>query len=255
MKYYVTADPHGFYSPLKKALEEKGYFSDTEPHKLIICGDLFDRGKEALLMQDFIINEMKEGRIILIRGNHEDLLQEYVDNNCIPERHHISNGTVFTVMQLTGFSKVSALTDFAEMAKEMRKTPLMTQILPSMINYYETRKYIFVHGWIPCVQVGYEYRKIPNWRTEALDEEWYLSRWVNGMDAWKQVGERNKTIVCGHWHASYGHKVYEEKKSAGGESEDFTPFYSKGIIALDACTAYSGFVNCIVIEDEDIRKL
>lgn len=36
MRYYITADP------LKKALEEKGYFSDPEPHKLIICGDLFD---------------------------------------------------------------------------------------------------------------------------------------------------------------------------------------------------------------------
>ena len=29
----------------------------------------------------------------------------------------------------------------------------------------------------------------------------------------------------------------------------FTPFYGNGIIALDACTAKTGFVNCIVLEE------
>lgn len=44
MKYYVTADVHGFYSILHDALEEAGFFTETQPHKLIILGDLFDRG-------------------------------------------------------------------------------------------------------------------------------------------------------------------------------------------------------------------
>jgi len=41
MKYYVTADVHGFFSELKDALDEAGFFEDKEPHKLIICGDIF----------------------------------------------------------------------------------------------------------------------------------------------------------------------------------------------------------------------
>ena len=36
MKYYVTADIHGFYTEFHKALDETGYFTDPEPHKLII---------------------------------------------------------------------------------------------------------------------------------------------------------------------------------------------------------------------------
>ncbi len=56
MKYYVTADIHGCFSELKEALIEKGFFTDTNPHKLIICGDLYDRGKEARALQDFIHN-------------------------------------------------------------------------------------------------------------------------------------------------------------------------------------------------------
>ena len=37
--------------------------------------------------------------------------------------------------------------------------------------------------------------------------------------------------------------------TAFGPDADFSPFYGQGVIALDACTAVSGFVNCIVIED------
>ena len=48
MKYYITADIHGFYTEFHKALDEAGYFNDSEPRKLIILGDIFDRGQEAV---------------------------------------------------------------------------------------------------------------------------------------------------------------------------------------------------------------
>ena len=60
---------------------------------------------------------------------------------------------------------------------------------------------------------------------------------------------KGKTIVCGHWHCSFGHCHY---KGDGGEfdhSPNFNPYYDEGIIALDACTSTSGKVNCIVIEE------
>ena len=69
------------------------------------------------------------------------------------------------------------------------------------------------------------------------------------MEVSRHVTEDGKTIVCGHWHASYGHSVMEGKGSEFGPDADFSPFYGQGVIALDACTAVSGFVNCIVIED------
>lgn len=45
MKYYVIADVHGFYTETVAALEEAGFFAETEPCKLIVCGDMLDRGK------------------------------------------------------------------------------------------------------------------------------------------------------------------------------------------------------------------
>ena len=74
MKYYITADIHGFYSEFHKALDEAGYFTDPEPHKLIILGDIFDRGQEALEMQRFILSLLEQNAVILVRGNHEEMI-------------------------------------------------------------------------------------------------------------------------------------------------------------------------------------
>ncbi len=60
MKYYITADIHGFYTEFHKALEETAYFTDPEPHKLIILGDIFDRGQEAVEMQRFILSLLEQ---------------------------------------------------------------------------------------------------------------------------------------------------------------------------------------------------
>ena len=90
---------------------------------------------------------------------------------------------------------------------------------------------------------------IHDWRNRGR-EEWEMARWVNGMDAAKAgLIEEGKTIVCGHWHCSYGHSEYEGIGSEFGPDADFSPYYAPGIIALDACTAHSGRVNVVVLED------
>ena len=121
MKYYITADIHGFYTEFHKALEEAGYFTDPEPHKLIILGDIFDRGQEAVEMQQFVLQLLEQGDVILVRGNHEDLYEEMITiDEGFPVRHHKSNGTYGTALQLTGYDPGLALIrnfDFAEAAQ------------------------------------------------------------------------------------------------------------------------------------------
>ena len=63
------------------------------------------------------------------------------------------------------------------------------------------------------------------------------------------VTEPNKTIVCGHWNASYGHSHIHGKCTEWGRDADFSPFYDKGIIAIDSSVANTGRINCIIIED------
>lgn len=261
MRYYVVSDIHGFYTELYNSLAEKGFFTDTEPHKLIVCGDLFDRGKEAVKVQSFISDLMERDEVILIRGNHEDLIMYLIqdwENFGYMQSHNISNGTVDTVLQLTG-NKIVVGANAKAIKNELLNTPFIEDIIPKMLDYYETKNYIFVHGWIPCDAFGYggqAYRFLykENWR-EATVDDWGYARWYNGMEAAIQgVIEPNKTIVCGHWHASYGHAKIDRTCSEFGEDADFSPYYGKGIIALDACTVRSRKVNCIVLEDDPIKK-
>ena len=264
MKYYVVADIHGFYDYMIKALTEKGYFTDAAPHKLIICGDLFDRGKQNKEVQEFVLGLLKKDEVILIKGNHEDLLVDFVEKLPIyagmgfQYTHHFSNGTVHTVRDLTG-STLTKMGMYPEMTvSKMKQTGFFRTILPAMRNYYETKNYIFVHGWIPSDASGFGGQGLwfnykVNWR-EDDPIGWAYARWYNGMLAAHQGDvEPGKTIVCGHWHASYGHSHFEEKGSEFGADADFSPYYADGIIALDACTIHSKKVNCIVIEDDELQ--
>ena len=263
MRFYVVSDVHSFYTEMIKALEEKGFFTDKEPHKLVVCGDLFDRGEESVKMQEFILDLIKKDEVILVKGNHEDLIEEFVDNlekwmtPTILYTHHFSNGTVETVMQLTGMDLSMLYTMPKAGRLRMQNSPLFKKILPSMVNYYETKKYIFVHGWIPCKTYGpysrpEQYLYQANWR-ELGEEDWRGARWYNGMLASSQFAtEPNKTIVCGHWHCSYGHAVFEKRGAERGENADYSPYYADGIIAVDASTANSGKVNCVVLEDDEL---
>lgn len=259
MKYYVIADIHGFYEATRRALDEKGFFNDTEPHKLIICGDLFDRGAEARRLQAFIEELMARDEVILIKGNHEDLMVEMLDNfyDYLPSMvytHHYQNGTYDTALALTRMNKHDVEYNPEIFRKRMYATPYLKDIIPSMLDYYETEHYVFVHGYIPCqsVLVGQDRERffgLENWR-EASWQAWEKARWINGMAAWKcGVREEGKTIVCGHYHTSWGHSVIDGIGSEWGNDSVLEPFIKDGLIALDGRVAFTKKVNCIVIED------
>ena len=246
MKYYVVADTHGFYTQTRAALEEAGFFAEKEPHKLVLCGDMMDRGTEALQMQEFMLDLLRR----------DQLMYDIACGRTVSEIH-FRNGTWSTAEQLSGMTREMALRYPAEMVRALRKTPFYTELLPAAVNCFETKQYVFVHGWIPCYQSPTEdpaengdLHCRPDWR-EASAQEWKKARWFNGMECAcvSRYGIPDKTIVCGHWHTSYGHAVLDGVGSEFEEGAVFTPFYAQGIIALDACTAYSGFVNCIVLED------
>ena len=129
IKYYVVSDVHSFFMELNAVLTEKGFFKDPAPHKLIICGDLFDRGTEAQEMQAFIMDLMAKDQVILIRGNHEDLGLDLLHNwsrKSYLQRHHNLNGTVDTVCQLTGFSEREVYIKTDEVGKAFLQNPHTT---------------------------------------------------------------------------------------------------------------------------------
>ena len=256
MKYYVTSDLHGFLTPFTSALRNAGYYDDPGEKMIIICGDIMDGGIEEIKTQNYILDLMKQNSVILIRGNHDTMFRKMVaKDKCIPYLSYICNGTFQTALALTGYDFFAANDKNEEFVEAVQKTPFYSKIIPAMIDYYETEHYVFVHGWIPAYcQRDNIYAPKEDWR-ESSPEMWEDARWYNGMDAANQgVIVEGKTIVCGHWHCSYGHSNYEGKGSEFGEDADFSPYYGPGIIALDACIARSGQVNVIVLEDDALGE-
>lgn len=239
MKYFVISDIHSFCDEMITALKSAGFEENNPEHTLISCGDLLDRGDKSIETLRYI-NAIP--RKILIRGNHEDLLEE-----CIAREefwsHDFHNGTVKTIMNLCSLKEeyIFFNGNYRSCFKKVKTNKELNAYLKSLQDYAEIGDYIFVHGWIPSRKTS------PNhdWRLG----DWRKARWFNGMEKWHQGAiVEGKTIVCGHFHTSWGHCRLRKNGSEFGDNADFTPFIGKGICAIDACTAYSKKVNCITLE-------
>lgn len=250
-KFFVTSDIHSYLAPLKIALDEAGFDPDNKDHWLIVCGDCFDRGPDSVELLRFL---MQLERKILVKGNHDILLEEC----CMREFHYShdkSNGTVQTIRDLGGAKDGNS---FAECC--CRTYDRLAAYRDSLVNYFETKNYIFVHSWIPTnvefdgkskpwYQQGKTFTWMEDWR-DANDVEWEEAMWGNPfVRAEQDLNKTGKTIVFGHWHCSSGHKML------GNCADEFNyaiwePCYFKNTIGIDRCTAYTGECNVLVIEDE-----
>lgn len=248
MKYFVVSDIHSYYTPLQKSLMCAGFDIENQNHKLIICGDLMDRGSESYEVQEYTLKLLEKDKVILVRGNHEDLALELIENfgekysGNILDTHHYWNKTIHTLLDLTGLDFEELTLHPENFIKKAKNTAFIKDIIPKMVDYYETNNYVFVHGWIPSKKHS------PNkdWRLG----DWNKARWFNGMEK-HYLGNivKGKTIVCGHWHTSWGHSVLLKKGSEWREDACFEPYIQEGIIAIDGCTYHTGKVNCVIIED------
>ena len=246
MTLFCVSDVHSYLSPLKEALDEAGFDPSNENHYLVSLGDLFDRGPESEELFQYI---MSLERKILIKGNHDSLL----------ENHDFSNGTVKTVNDLGGGYEQYSFEQCCE--NTLNRTVVYRELL---INYLETKKYIFVHSWIPLMCLdnlpnhyvkNRKFEYVSDWRN-APQDSWDTAMWGNPFELAEQgFNQTGKTIVFGHWHCSTGW-AKAKGKSEFGEDAKWEPYVDKEhkIVAIDRCTAHTGKVNIFVVKDNFINK-
>lgn len=259
MKYFVISDVHGFYKELLAALDAAGFDRNDPNHFLVSCGDHFDRGEHPLEIMEYLLGLPRK---VLIRGNHEDLLEECCNRGWFYD-HDRSNGTLGTIVQMTNnyaqeyFKNHGEYPSFAQRAGKC-----LTFVQPfhkKLVPYFETENYIFVHAWIPVhtnddlpahYMRGRSFSRHPDWRN-ASEKEWYQSRWQNPFHMADRGFTADKIIVCGHWHCSAGWAIAEGISETGADAR-FEPFHGNRFIAIDACTALSRKVNVLVLEDNPL---
>ena len=130
-----------------------------------------------------------------------------------------------------------------------------------MVDYFETKNYIFVHSWIPVINKDglpayytrhrtFEFN--PDWRN-ASKKDWEDSRWGNPFDMAARGLKPDKTVIFGHWAVEHQWAKDENRQEFGTQAR-FDPYYGDGFIGIDACTAFSKKVNCLVIEDDFVEE-
>lgn len=247
-KLFCISDVHGFYDEMRKALDEAGFDPNDEDMWLVSLGDVFDRGPGNKKVLDYL---MSLPRKILIRGNHLDLLEDCIRRG-YPQLHDCHNKTFDTILELGNGS----------LDDDFYKCCLVTEnvikpYIDCCVNYFETKSFVFTHGWLPVIcddglPMHYTknrlFSKNDDWRN-ATEEEWSQARWLNGIKMAHDGFGIEKPVIVGHWHCSWGRAQYEGK-SEFDDDADFSPYYYEDkLIAIDACTAHTGKVNVLVVED------
>lgn len=252
MKYFCVSDIHSCYKALKGSLDEAGYDKENPNHTLIVVGDLFDRGDETLELFNFISTIPNE-RLILIRGNHEDLYLELLSKD-VPDDYDFHNGTVKTFFAIAG--KVlpekmysidlhyNGINDYVlpyvslwdEVVKKVKTHPI-TKFIKSKkwVNYYELDNYVITHSWFPK----------GDWRNNINKDEWMEAHFdyvfYHSNELPKYIEE--KTLVAGHMHSRFFHQFINNV-----ESDDI--FHLNNVYIIDTFTIETGKVGVLIIEEE-----
>lgn len=250
-KLFVISDVHSYHDEMKEALDEVGFDPNNENHWIISCGDALDRGPKSQEVIDYL---MGLDRCVLIKGNHDQLIMDLIDRGFPYDTDH-HNGTFRSVIDLAPNAKT--FKEACDVAYVKVKP-----FVDKMVNYFETKKFVFVHSFIPVdcddnfphwYRRNRKFLKKEDWRT-AHQDEWDRSMWMNPLEmAMKGLGIE-KPIVAGHWHCSAGWAM-QNGVSEFGDDAIFEPFYYEDkLIMIDACTAHSHNVNCLVLDDDFLEE-
>ena len=247
-KFYILSDIHGFYDEMIEALNEANFNPETD--FLISLGDEMDRGPYPEKVINYL---MSLPNAVFVRGNHTDLMKELLKKK-YPDKYDYSNGTFQSVLDLAPNAKTF---EEACIVAEQKVKPFFEK----EVNYFESANYIFVHSFIPLINKdglpmyytrNRKFEFNPDWRY-AHASEWEEARWGNPFLLAEQGFLPDKTLVFGHWATEHKWAEVEGRKDFD-DNAHFDIYRGDGFIGIDACTAYSGKVNILVLEDNFLEK-
>jgi len=202
-KIFAIGDIHGCLEKLKDLMPKTGI--DNQNDTLIFIGDYIDRGKFSSEVVDHVIRLQKEyKKVVCLRGNHEDMFAHYLEG--MNEDMYLNNGGINTL-----HSYEIILSDDTEERK--RKIPAEhRKFFKSLLPYYETEDYIFVHaGMKPGLSLQEQTMHDLLWiRHEFIDAEY----------------DFGKTVVFGHTPLN-------------------NPLINKNMIGIDTGAVYGGKLTCV----------
>ncbi len=158
-RIFVVGDIHGCFDKLC-ALMDKIPINNTRD-QLIFIGDYIDRGPSSFDVVNYLIDFKKRvPGTIFIKGNHEDMLQNYLDGS---DR--------FTYL-LNGGQKT--MDEYLNRSDNKEAFPIPSEHLEffnSLQLYYQTADYIFVHAGLR--------EKVPLESQDKMDLLWTRDEFIH----------------------------------------------------------------------------
>ena len=185
MRTFVVGDIHARCAQLLNLLDMLPRDPNTDT--LVFLGDLIDRGADAPGCVDHILKLHRENpeRVICLRGNHEQMLMDFVDGTSTIWLSPVTGGER-TFEQYVGLPvRVRNEADFEEMRNQFAQSfPVEhLEFLRGLPFYYEDEHAIYVHA-------GLDDGKHPSESSEMS------LLWMRDMDFYKNY--RGKPCVFGH---------------------------------------------------------
>ncbi len=185
MKTFIIGDIHGRCEQLHTILDSIPIDKDVDT--LVFLGDLIDRGNDAPGVVETLLSLKKEnpGRVVCLRGNHEQMLLDCVERN-MGLWFTPSAGGWLTYQQYTGVPfLINSVQDFDNAVKRVSERIPQEHLdfFRSLPLYYEDDYAFYVHA-------GLEVGKHPK------DCEEYTLLWSRNMDFFKNY--RGKPCIFGH---------------------------------------------------------
>ena len=133
-KIFAVGDIHGCYEKLRALMDKIPL--NTKQDRLLFIGDYIDRGPGSIEVLDYLIDLKKRSPgIIFLKGNHEDMLQKYLNGN---DR--------FTYLLNSGQQTLDAYLHRQDASEGYPVPPAHLKFLGELRLYYQTEDYIFVHA-------------------------------------------------------------------------------------------------------------
>lgn len=251
-KLFVISDIHGFYRITKNSLNSNGYEEYNPNHGLIVLGDFVDRGLESKEIFEWLY---KGKRIVVIKGNHEDILTSFLDLKQNFNRSNYNYGLRETITSFCGeddFITYSEneydkgiFTGWADCFNKYREIvatkinndyPYLLKWLMSLPYYYETNNYIFTHAAIDTDIVDWH---LSDFKNEVWDSGDFILKQCNNIG--------NKKIVVGHFATDELRRIHGIDLGNIGTND--TLIYENKIF-IDSCVIESKKLNVLIIEEE-----
>lgn len=153
-RVYAIGDIHGRYDLFQRLVDQTIAHWESSPNsfskvKMVLLGDLIDRGPASFECLEFAHELVTRADIMLLRGNHEDLLLKSMEGHAIAQKIWLANGGI---QFLSSFGIAPPQTtednfDFAERITSAVPDHLIDTLKKAPLTY-RSGDYLFVHAGI-----------------------------------------------------------------------------------------------------------